>query len=223
VALAMAALLGVSLVLWRQGWSAGLLDRTALQRAIDRLGPWGPLGIVLGQMAQVLLAPIPGQIVGWMAGYLYGPWDGAALSMAGLMGGTALAIWLARQLGRPLVERWASRDLIARIDAYVARRGALVFFMIFLIPFLPDDACCFAAGLTRLPMRKLLLAALLGRFPGVLVATYLGARSQQLGGASIALLAGLSAVLAVGIARIYPALERRMFAWLDRWGRQRRS
>lgn len=218
LALAVAlTLIAISIVLWRPAWMAPLMDRAAFHDAMARLGPWGPLGIVLGQVAQVLLAPVPGQLVGWMAGYLYGAWLGAGLSMVGLMLGTALAIWLARWLGRPLVERWASPALLQRVDAYAERRGSLVFFLIFLLPFLPDDACCLAAGLTRVPMRKLLLAALLGRFPGVLVSTYLGARSQTLSGRQLCALAAACILLALILTRLYPAMERRIFGWLDRW------
>lgn len=216
-------LVGLGIALWQKGCLAPLLDRGAMERFIARLGPWGPLGIVLGQVAQVLLAPVPGQIVGWAAGYLYGAWLGAGLSMAGLMIGTALALWLSRQIGRPLVERWVSPDLVARVDAYAERRGSLIFFLIFLIPFLPDDACCLAAGLTHVPLRKLLLAALLGRFPGVLVSTYLGARAQTLSEAQPIALAGLCVILALILGRLYPTIERCLFAWLDRWSQWKHS
>jgi len=92
-----------------------------------------------------------------------------------------------------------------------------------LIPFLPDDACCLAAGLTRVPLRKLLLAALLGRFPGVLVSTYLRARSQTLSGPQLLGLAALCIALALVLGRLYPTLERGLFAWLDRWTLGQRS
>lgn len=142
--------------------------------------------------------------------------------MVGLMIGTALAIGLARRLGRPLVERWASAEIIARIDAYIERHGALVFFLIFLLPFLPDDACCFVAGLSRVPFRKLMVAAFFGRLPGVWVSTWLGARSQALTAPQIALLAMGGALLALAVWRLHPALERGAVAWLERWSAARR-
>ena len=47
--------------------------------------------------------------------------------------------------------------------------------MIFLLPALPDDAVCFIAGLTRLPLWRLLLVGLAGRLPGMAVLAYVGA------------------------------------------------
>lgn len=46
--------------------------------------------------------------------------------------------------------------------------------MLFPIPGLPDDALCFAGGLTSIPMRRLVLVAVVGRAPGFLLVNILG-------------------------------------------------
>jgi uncharacterized membrane protein YdjX (TVP38/TMEM64 family) len=192
------------------------LRRERLEAWLAALGAWGPAGIVVAEVAQVLLAPVPGQVVGLAAGYLYGAWAGAALCMAGLMIGTLLAVWLARRLGRPFVEHLARPELVARLDAYVERRGALAFLVIFLLPFLPDDICCFLAGLTRLRIGLVLLAALIGRAPGVLVSTLLGAQAHALSWEQWAAIAAASLVLAALFYAYQDRLECAMFAVVDR-------
>ena len=46
--------------------------------------------------------------------------------------------------------------------------------MIYLIPGLPDDIVCYVAGLTDVPIKKLILLFGLGRLPAVIVTNYVG-------------------------------------------------
>ena len=64
--------------------------------------------------------------------------------------------------------RFVSSEILARFDKNTMEQdGVMSFFMIFLLPVFPDDAICFIAGLTRLSIPKLMLAAIIGRVPGV--------------------------------------------------------
>ncbi len=214
-------LLGIVLGAWLGGLGDLLGDRTVIERLVHRLGAWGPVVIVAAEIAQVLAAPVPGQVVGLAAGYLYGPLWGTLLCMVGLGLGTLLAAWLGRRLGRPLVERLAGAELLARVDGYVERRGALALFLIFLLPFLPDDLCCFIAGLTRLRLGEVLLLALVGRAPGVIASTLIGAQAQRLSWFQISIIGAASALLAVIFACYQAPLEEAMFRLLDRFGRRK--
>lgn len=211
------ALLVGGISLGRSGLWAAFQDRETLQETARTLGPWGAVLLIMAEVAQVLLAPFPGQVAGLAAGYLYGLWVGTALAMAGLMAGTALALWLGRTLGRPLVERFARPALIARINGYLARRGEIILFAIFLLPFLPDDLCCFIAGLSNLPLRRLWLVALVGRLPGVLVTAYLGDQSQRLGWLLFAMLLAAFLALSVLLAGYRQRLQALLLQALDRW------
>src|SRR5690606_25757833 len=58
--------------------------RDELARLLDE-APFPPELAFIGlQVAQVVVAPIPGQLVGLVAGYLFGFWLGLALTMGGL-------------------------------------------------------------------------------------------------------------------------------------------
>ena len=204
--------------LWRSGAWRLFQDRAALQAVLSNLGAWGPVAIVVAQVLQVLIAPIPGQVVGLVAGYAYGVLWGTAICMGGLVLGTAIAVWLARRLGRPLVERYASQDLLGRVDGYMQRRGGMALFMIFLLPFLPDDVACLVAGLTSLRISKILVLALIGRAPGVLVSCWLGARAQALTWSELGLVVGAGIVLTVIYARHQQRLEQVSFRFFERLG-----
>jgi len=81
-------------------------DREAVASFVRAWGPWMPVGTVTLHVVQILLAPLPGQVLDAVNGYLFGPWLGTLLSMVGVGSGSTLAMTLARRFGRPLVERF---------------------------------------------------------------------------------------------------------------------
>jgi uncharacterized membrane protein YdjX (TVP38/TMEM64 family) len=172
--------LAAVLIIWWQPIYLFVTDREQVLAWVQRLGVWGPVAIVLLQLAQTVLAPIPGQVIGAVSGYLYGPWLGTLYSMIGVAVGSFINFWLARRLGRPLVVRLIGGQSIARLDVLVDRGGALFFFLLWLIPFTPDDLVSLAAGLTLMSGHQFLILMLLGRLPGVLVAVWVGANVARI-------------------------------------------
>lgn len=137
--------------------------------------PQLPLLFVGIQFGQVVLAPIPGQLMGLLGGWLFGFWGGLSLTMLGLTAGSFLAMLIGRYGGRWLIDRLLSHELLLRFDHMVESSGLFTFFMLFLLPALPDDALCLVAGMTPLRIPLLLGACLLGRLPGMAVLTWVGA------------------------------------------------
>jgi len=213
--LLMAVIVG-GLMLWRHGLYDLWLDRARLEALLTRIGHKGPLLIIALQLAQTLVAPIPGQIVGLAAGFLYGPWWGTLYCVLGSLVGTLLATWLARTLGRPLVERWVGTELLARFDGLAERRGALALFLIFLLPFLPDDLICLAAGLTSLPLSLVGFLAVLGRTPGIAVSAVIGAQSANLTLGQMLIVGGVGVILALLVLFNQQPLQAWMFHLVER-------
>ncbi|MFC7173762.1 TVP38/TMEM64 family protein [Haloplanus litoreus] len=164
--------LGLTTVLHEQ--LSFVTDAAAARAYVRGFGAWAPLALVLLQTLQVVLAPVPGQVLAAVAGYLFGPWWGTLYNMIGIGLGSALAFWLSRRFGRAYVERMVYADVLERFDAFVERRGLLALFVLFLIPGLPDDALCFVGGLTPIPLRKLVLVAVVGRAPAFFVVNVFG-------------------------------------------------
>ena len=180
ILLALLIAVGGALWHWRETLRALFSSQERIQQWVASLGPWGPLASIGLNTAQVLLAPIPGHFVGWMNGYLYGVWLGTFYSMTGLLFGTTLAMALARRFGRPLVERLVSPKTLARWDRATHRQGPAFFFLIYLIPGLPDDVICFVIGLSPLALPRMIVLAMLGRLPGVFVSCWVGAYATEL-------------------------------------------
>jgi uncharacterized membrane protein YdjX (TVP38/TMEM64 family) len=168
------------------------------------------------QVVQVLLGPVPGQVLGLVSGYLFGVVWGTFYSVVGNALGTLIAVTLARAYGRPLVERLVSVSTLARVDAGTKRRGLLFFFLVFLLPFVPDDLICLAAGLTRIPIPALILATLAGRSPGIWVSCWLGANAGALTSTDWAFIVLASALMAVILFRYGPQLQDRALRFTER-------
>jgi uncharacterized membrane protein YdjX (TVP38/TMEM64 family) len=151
-----------------------LTDAAAVRAYVRGFGIWAPVVLIGLQTLQVVLAPIPGQVLGVVAGYLFGPWWGTLFNMIGIGLGSALAFWLSRRFGRTYVERTIHAEVLDRFDAIVDRGGLSALFVLFLVPGLPDDALCFVGGLTPIPLRRLVLVAVVGRAPAFFLVNVFG-------------------------------------------------
>jgi uncharacterized membrane protein YdjX (TVP38/TMEM64 family) len=217
--LGLIAVVALLVVVGASGWAPlrGLLsDPERLRVVVIGWGWWGPLALIGLQVAQVLLAPLPGQVLGLVGGYVYGPWLGTLINMSGTLLGSGLAMALARRFGRPLVQRFVSPPWLDRFDGLAVKRGAAVFFFIFLLPFLPDDAACFVAGLSPLPLKELLLLAAIGRLPGVFIPNWLGAHAADLSAAQWLAVALLLIPPAVAFWRWQETIERWLLRLIER-------
>jgi uncharacterized membrane protein YdjX (TVP38/TMEM64 family) len=180
VVLLLIVLVAAAFGIWYSGVWRFLLDRQALEALLERLGPWGPIGIIILEIGQVVIAPVPGQITALAAGYLFGVFWGTVYTLIGLAIGTTIATWLARRFGRPLVEHLVSAKKLERIDNFMERRGAITILVLYLMPFTPDDVVCYASGLTRLSLGMIVFLALIGRTPGLVATTWIGAHAAEL-------------------------------------------
>jgi uncharacterized membrane protein YdjX (TVP38/TMEM64 family) len=176
-------------------WTA---SRASLMSMFDAYGSASGYLFLLLQILQVLVAPIPGQLLGLLGGSLFGFWHGLLLTVLGLVIGSAIAMGSSRVLGEAVVRRFVPPPILRRFDHLTGANGMWSFFLIFLLPAFPDDAVCFMAGLTRLPLLHLLLVCTLGRLPGIAVLTFVGAGAG--GGTTLAyLVLGAAIVLAFGV------------------------
>lgn len=160
-------------VLLRQ-YMTFLFDAEAVRAFVRGFGLWAPVVLIVLQALQVVVAPIPGQVLAAVAGFLFGPWEGTLYNMIGITIGSTIAFWLSRRFGRAYVERMIHDDALSTFDAFVDRHGLLSLFILFLLPGLPDDALCFIGGLTPIPLWKLVLIAIVGRAPAFFLVNVFG-------------------------------------------------
>jgi uncharacterized membrane protein YdjX (TVP38/TMEM64 family) len=154
-----------------------LHDHHRLKGFISSFGPYSPIAYILLQVLQVVIAPIPGGAIEFLGGYLFGAKSGFLYSMIGLLLGSLLAFSLARIFEKVAVEKFVSEQTRNRFDYLVEHQGAILSFILFLIPGFPKDALCYILGLTPMHWGIFLIISTLGRIPGTLMATLQGAKA----------------------------------------------
>ncbi|NMB46470.1 MAG: TVP38/TMEM64 family protein [Firmicutes bacterium] len=150
-------------------------DRNTLEAFLNQAGPGAPAGFVLLNVLQILIAPLPGNVIGMAGGYVFGLGLGFLLNLISMLIGSLLVFQLSKWFGKPLVDRFVGHRTRAFLEKLTTKRGRRGIALIFLLPFLPDDALCFIVGLTPMPIQTFVILLLLFRTPGILVSTIAGA------------------------------------------------
>lgn len=193
-ALAIIATLGL-LAYFNRDHLAIFTDTDRAKEVIEDAGPWGPLVFIAMQIFQVFFAPIPGQVTGFAGGYLFGTGLGTLYTVIGATIGFTLVFLLSRKLGRPFVGKFVNKKTMEKFDYIADSNGPFVLFLIFLLPVFPDDLICYLAGLTKIPIRTLVLISLAGRLPGYLVLSFTGNGTADGNIQMVAIIVGVLMVL----------------------------
>lgn len=218
-AIAAAGIVLILLIFWRDAvWGVCghllsiLSDPQRTQSFVQSFGSTAPLVFVAIQVTQVVIAPIPGELTGFIGGYLFGALAGFLYSSAALAAGSLINFGIGRRLGRGFVTRHVSSGQLKRFDRLFKDRGIVVVFILFLFPGFPKDTFCLFLGLTTLPLRLLLLLAAVGRMPGTLMLSLQGAAVFSRDYRAMILVALVSLAAAVAAYRYRNALIR----WAER-------
>ena len=154
-----------------------LHDRQQLKGFIRSFADYSPLAYILLQVIQVVIAPIPGGAIEFLGGYLFGVKVGFIYSMIGLTLGSWMAFSLARIFEKIAVEKFVSEETRKKFDYLVEHQGAILSFILFLIPGFPKDALCYILGLTPMHLGIFLIISTIGRIPGTLMACLQGGKA----------------------------------------------
>ena len=182
---------------WRTGLFSQLSDHEALVAAMRASGPQGYLVCLAIQFAQVVIFMIPGEITQFAAGYVFGAWKGFALSLAGIMLGSAVAYGFGKVAGRPALSKLLGEETMERMDRAVrSPKAPTAMFLLFLLPGAPKDAMSYGAGVSGFPLGKFVLISSLGRIPALLASTLIGAQVYDRDYASVAVTGAAAAAMA---------------------------
>jgi uncharacterized membrane protein YdjX (TVP38/TMEM64 family) len=152
-------------------------DKYYLKRTLREWGMLAPVIFIVLQALQVVVSPIPGEATGILGGYLFGQWLGLLYSTIGLTVGSVAAFGIGRWLGAHYVKNLVSTETWNRLGFIVEAEGAVLCFIIYLIPGLPKDIVCYLFGISPMPLWVFALVSGLGRIPGTWVLSAQGAHT----------------------------------------------
>ena len=172
--------------------------------AVRRYGSWAwALGIAL--IWADLLLPIPQTAVIAALGIVYGTLLGGLLGSLGLITGGLLGYGLMFTSARRLVQRFAGRQSLHRMESLFDRRGAWAIVLTRSLPYSVPEAMVFLAGLAGMPMRKFTAALTVGSVPTAFAFAAIGAGWAH------------QPVVALVVSYVLPILLLPLALYLMRW------
>ncbi len=153
------------------------VDKHFLKQTLREWGLLAPVIFIVLQALQVIIAPIPGEVTGILGGFLFGEWVGLLYSTIGLTLGSVAAFGVGRWLGAHYVRTLVSQETWDKMGFIVEAEGAILCFIIYLIPGLPKDMVCYLFGISPMPLWVFALVSTLGRIPGTWVLSAQGAHT----------------------------------------------
>lgn len=155
----------ISLVLVIIGLKMGCLPPRKRCRCFCAALGFGPRWFLVGiQVVQVVFPIIPGGLTCIAGVLLFGPVWGFVYNYVGICIGSCINFSLAKQYGRPFVERSVSEKVWGKYIKWLdSPKFDLYFALAIFFPVAPDDFLCLLAGLTPMKFRRFVAIILLGK------------------------------------------------------------
>jgi len=211
------ALFGLAYWLWgdfRSGVeeASGILARGDIPRMKAYLlsfGIWAPLVSATLMVFQSVAAPLPAFVITFANGLLFGAFWGTLLSWSSAMVGAAICYFIARALGRPVVERIVGGRSLALADRFFDRYGQYAVLIARLIPIVSFDVVSYAAGVTSVGFVAFMVATGIGQLPATVVYSVLGENLTNTARYGLWVFGAVAALLVLGLV-VKTAYERRL-------------
>lgn len=149
-------------------------DIDSIKEYILSFGIWAPIVSFLLMIFQAVAAPLPAFLITFSNAALFGWIKGALLSWSSAMAGAVLCFYIAKFLGRDVVERLTSKFALKSVDDFFERYGNYAVLIARLLPFISFDIVSYAAGLTSMSFWSFFWATGVGQLPATLIYSYVG-------------------------------------------------
>ena len=185
-------------------------DKKLLKNTLREWGMLAPVLFISLQALQVVVSPIPGEATGFLGGFLFGQWLGLLYSTIGLGLGSVVAFIIGRWLGTRVVRGLVKEETWKKLGFIVEAEGAILCFIVYLIPGLPKDVVCYLFGMSPMPLWVFALVSTLGRIPGTWILSAQGDKTAA--GQYVELILLTTVVVAVALPLYY--YRQRIVDWL---------
>jgi uncharacterized membrane protein YdjX (TVP38/TMEM64 family) len=157
--------------------SITLLKNADVEGLRDHLLSFGPLAAIISALLMVfqsVIAPLPAFVITFANGLMFGWFLGMILSWSSAMLGAILCFYIAKFLGRPIVEKLVSKKALGWWDRFFNKYGKYSVFLARLLPIISFDLVSYAAGTTSISFWPFFWATGLGQLPATILYSYLG-------------------------------------------------
>lgn len=186
------------------------------KKLIDSYGSKGILVAFGIQVLQVIVSPIPGEVIELGMGLCYGWFGGMMLCLLGSALGGAIIFVLTKKLGIKLVELFVPIEKINELRFINSdQKLARAVFILYLFPGTPKDPLIFFFGLTRIKLSTFLIISSIARIPSVVTSTISGhyVSKQEYGKAALIF------IITALISLVCLILYKKVLAFLSNHGK----
>lgn len=134
-----------------------------LKHLIRSAGGWAYVVYVFLQFLNVIILPLPGFLFMLAGIAIFGVWETFWVTLFTTWAGTLVCFWIGRTCGSKAVVWCVGKETTERYQNLLGTKGNLLFFMMQILPFFPDDMLCMIAGLTRMKLSFFLLTMLIAK------------------------------------------------------------
>jgi len=138
---------------------------------------WAPIAVIAAY-TPASLTMFPRPLITLAAVVSFGPWEGLACAMTGVVLASAVGYYAGRSFGRQTVRRLAGPRLNQLSNA-LQQRGVVAVTAVRLVPIAPFIVESMVAGAIRMKLWQLSVGTFFGMLPGALTATVLGDAAQS--------------------------------------------
>ncbi len=144
-----------------------------LRAFFDSWGIVAPVIYVLIVVVEVVVAPIPGTMLYLPGGVIFGGFWGGLLSLVGNVIGSGIACAIIRTLAGRNVVDFFDQAALDKYQRYIEKRGLAIIALLRMNPLTSSDIVSYAAGLTLVPIWKVMAGTCLGMAPLCFLQAYL--------------------------------------------------
>lgn len=150
-------------------------DVDSIINFINSFGFLSSVVFFIAVIIEVIVAPIPSLVLYAAGGIIFGTFWGGTLALLGNIFGAVIAFKIAGRYGRKQVEGGVKKNRLAIFDKFSKKYGGYAIFLLRVNPLTSSDIFSYLAGLTKMPLKHLVLGTALGLAPLAYVQSYIGA------------------------------------------------
>lgn len=132
------------------------------------------LMLLLIQLLQVVVLPIPAQITTVAGVLIFGPLQCFCISSVAVIIGSVICFAIGKWFGIKVAYKMADKEVVDKYRALLNKKGKVLLPLAFLLPCFPDDLLCFVAGATTMTYKYFITITILTRLVGVAGICWLG-------------------------------------------------
>lgn len=156
-------------------------------------GNYSILVFIIIQVLQIIIFFIPGEVVQFAGGYIFGPYLSFLLCIVGSVIGSGIAFSITRRFGKPFIEKIVSKDslwIIKKLDAAKHHReerhpGKVkkhhpkrIIFILYMIPGIPKDILAYISGISDISLKEFLIVSTIVRAPALFISCFFGTKLE---------------------------------------------